>query len=61
MAGSLGVRLSGLRIYGDRVADEPWLNGTAPDPAENDLAEGLALFRRAMFAVAGLLAVLALI
>jgi len=61
MAGSLGVRLSGPRIYGDHVADEPWLNGDSPDPAQNDLAEGLALFRRAMFAVAGVLAVLALI
>ncbi len=61
MAGALGVRLSGPRVYGDRVADEPWLNGTAPDPAQSDLADGLALFRRAMFAVAGLLAVLALI
>jgi len=61
MAGSLGVRLSGPRLYGDRVADEPWLNGTAPDPTDKDVAEGLSLFRRAMFAVAGLLAVLALI
>ncbi len=61
MAGALGVRLSGPRIYGDRVADEPWLNRDAPDPLDNDLAEGLALFRRAMFAVAGLLAVLALV
>jgi len=61
MAGSLGVRLSGPRLYGDRVADEPWLNGTAPDPTDKDVADGLSLFRRAMFAVAGLLAVLALI
>jgi len=61
MAGALGVRLSGPRIYGDHVADEPWLNGDSPDPAQNDLAEGLALFRRAMFAVAGMLAVLALV
>ncbi len=61
MAGALGVRLSGPRMYGDRVADEPWLNGGADDPTDGDLADGLALFRRAMFAVAGLLAVLALI
>jgi len=60
MAGSLGVRLSGPRLYGDRVADEPWLNGTAPDPTDHDVAEGLILFRRSMFAVAGLLAVLTL-
>lgn len=61
MAGALGVRLSGPRIYGDRIADEPWLNGEAHDPSDADVAEGLALFRRAMFAVAGLLAVLALV
>jgi adenosylcobinamide-phosphate synthase len=61
MAGSLGVRLSGPRIYGDHVADEPWLNGGAGDPTDGDLADGLALFRRAVFAVAGLLAVLALV
>lgn len=48
LAGALGVRLSGPRIYADRVADEPWLNGTAPDPAPEDLARGLALYRRAM-------------
>jgi adenosylcobinamide-phosphate synthase len=61
MAGSLGLRLSGPRLYGDRVADEPWLNGTAPDPTDDDVAEGLILFRRSMFAAAGLLAVLALV
>lgn len=48
MAGALGVRLSGPRVYGDRVADEPWLNGLAPDPGATDLARGLALYRRAM-------------
>ncbi|NBC88563.1 MAG: cobalamin biosynthesis protein CobD [Alphaproteobacteria bacterium] len=61
MAGSLGVRLSGPRLYGDRVADEPWLNGGADDPTDAELADGLSLFRRSMFAVAGLLAVLALV
>ena len=61
LAGALDVRLSGPRIYGDHVADEPWLNGGAGDPTDGDLADGLALFRRAMFAVAALLAVLALI
>lgn len=61
LAGALGVRLSGPRVYGDRIADEPWLNGGADDPTDAELADGLSLFRRAMFAVAGLLAVLALI
>jgi adenosylcobinamide-phosphate synthase len=57
MAGALGVRLSGPRVYGDRVAEEPWLNAGAPDPAPADLLRGLALYVRAMVICgAGLLA-----
>lgn len=52
MAGALAIRLSGPRIYADRVAEEPWLNGTAPDPTPADLARGLALYRRAMAGMA---------
>ncbi|MGY9049094.1 hypothetical protein P775_05760 [Puniceibacterium antarcticum] len=48
MAGALGIRLSGPRIYGDHVAEEPWLNGGARDPVARDLQRGLALYRRAM-------------
>ena len=59
MAGALGVRLSGPRIYGDRVAHEPWLNGGARDPGAKDLARGLAVYRRAMsLLAAGLLGLL---
>lgn len=58
MAGALGVRLSGPRQYGDRVAQEPWVNANAPDPTAQDLRRALALYRRAML---GLAAVLALI
>ena len=61
MAAALGVRLSGPRIYGERIADEPWLNAGAPDPGSPSLAEGLALYRRAMFALVALLAFGALI
>ncbi|AUH32277.1 adenosylcobinamide-phosphate synthase CbiB [Paracoccus tegillarcae] len=53
MAGALGVRLSGPRQYGERIADEPWLNGTAPDPKSGDLRRGLRLYRR-MLVMAGL-------
>lgn len=53
MAGALGVRLSGPRLYHGRRAEEPWVNGAAPDPTPADLARGLALYRRAM-AVLGL-------
>ncbi|MFN4059570.1 MAG: adenosylcobinamide-phosphate synthase CbiB [Paracoccus hibiscisoli] len=57
MAGALGIRLSGPRTYGDRVAPEPWLNGGAPDPGAADLARGIALIRRATV-LAGLLLIL---
>ncbi|PLX37803.1 MAG: cobalamin biosynthesis protein CobD [Hyphomicrobiales bacterium] len=46
LAGALGVRLSGPRVYHDHVSDEPWLNGAAPDPTPADVTRGLALYRR---------------
>lgn len=55
MAGGLGIRLSGPRVYADRVAQEPWVNGAAPDPDATDLQRGLALYRRAMLGLGGLL------
>lgn len=58
MAGALGVRLSGPRVYGDRVADEPWVNGVAPDPQPADLPRGLALHVRAVLVLAAALALL---
>ena len=59
LAYGLGVRLSGPRVYETRVADEPWLNGTAPDPTPADLGQGLVLYRRTMFAMLVLLAAVA--
>jgi adenosylcobinamide-phosphate synthase len=60
MAGALGRRLSGPRVYAGGVAPEPWLNGAAPDPAPADVARGLALYLRAVALVAAGLAALAL-
>ncbi|SEB01550.1 adenosylcobinamide-phosphate synthase [Rubrimonas cliftonensis] len=48
MAAGLGVRVSGPRVYGDRVADEPWVNAGAPDPDALAIRRGLALYRRMM-------------
>lgn len=48
MAGALGIRLSGPRVYADRVADEPWLNADAADPGAGDLAAALRLYRWAV-------------
>lgn len=61
VAHALGVRLSGPRRYGDEVADEPWLNPRAPDPAPRDLRRALALYRRTMGLVALALLALALV
>lgn len=52
MAGALGIRLSGPRIYDGHVAPEPWLNEGAPDPSPASVTLGLGLYRRAMLLLA---------
>lgn len=52
MAAAIDVRLSGPRVYGDTVADEPWLNGGAADPDATAVRRGLWLYQRVMLAVA---------
>ncbi|WP_431206563.1 adenosylcobinamide-phosphate synthase CbiB [Bradyrhizobium betae] len=59
MAGALGVRLSGPRIYHGSTTNEPWLNEAARDPLAADIGEGLTVYRRAMLLLAGMLAILA--
>jgi len=59
MAGALGVRLSGPRIYHGSITNEPWLNEGARDPLASDIGAGLAVYRRAMLLLSGLLAILA--
>jgi len=59
MAGALGVRLSGPRIYHGSTTNEPWLNEAARDPLAPDIGEGLTVYRRAMLLLAGVLAILA--
>ncbi|MHC2437034.1 adenosylcobinamide-phosphate synthase [Bradyrhizobium sp. USDA 4451] len=61
MAGALGVRLSGPRIYHGHVADEPWLNEGARDPLAVDIFAGLQLYRHAMMLLAGVFVALALL
>jgi len=61
LAGALGVRLSGPRIYDGALTDEPWVNDEAPDPGAADLGRGLDLYLKSILAVAVLLAVLALL
>ena len=60
MAGGLGVRLSGPRIYGDQTSHQPWINEGARDPDAADMAAGLTLYRRTMGLAALALALIAL-
>ncbi|MGG7565098.1 adenosylcobinamide-phosphate synthase CbiB [Rhodovulum sp. DZ06] len=61
MAAGLGVRLSGPRVYGDRVAEEPWLNAGAPDPDGAAMWAGLDMYLKAMGLMAAALLGLALV
>jgi adenosylcobinamide-phosphate synthase len=61
MAGALGVRLSGPRIYDGQISSEPWVNAGAPDPGPIELGRGLNLYLSSMLALAGLVAVVALL
>ncbi|MEO0607123.1 MAG: adenosylcobinamide-phosphate synthase CbiB [Pseudomonadota bacterium] len=55
MAGALQIRLSGPRMYGEDVTQDPWLNAACPDPAPDDMNRGLTLYVRALGLLAGLL------
>ncbi|MCG6883311.1 MAG: adenosylcobinamide-phosphate synthase CbiB [Silicimonas sp.] len=48
MAGALGVRMSGPRVYDGVPSDDPWLNPVANDPTGADVRRGLRLYRRAV-------------
>jgi adenosylcobinamide-phosphate synthase len=61
MAGALGVRLSGPRIYHGAVANEPWLNEAARDPIAADIGRALKLYSRAMRLLAIVLVILGMI
>jgi adenosylcobinamide-phosphate synthase len=61
MAGALGIRLCGPRTYESELADEPWLNGGARDPAAADITGGLELYVGAMAALTAILAAIALV
>ncbi|MFV0299254.1 MAG: cobalamin biosynthesis protein, partial [Hyphomicrobiaceae bacterium] len=55
LAGGLDLRLSGPRFYGDRLADEPYVNAAAPDPDAAAISRALRLYVRAIVALALLL------
>lgn len=60
LAGALHIRLSGPRLYAGHVAEEPWVNQTAPDPGPGDIARALRLYRRVLLLVGLCLALAAL-
>ncbi len=61
MAGALEVRLSGPRVYDGTMSVEPWVNEGGADAGPMDLGRGLTLYLAAMLALAGLIAVVALL
>lgn len=61
LAGALGVRLSGPRVYEGQMSAEAWVNDGAVDPTPLDLGRGLDLYLKAMAVVAGLLLVMAVL
>lgn len=61
MAAALGVRLSGPRSYHDKQTNDPWLYAEGRDVDGPDVTRALAVFKRSMFCLIGLLAILALI
>ena len=61
MAGGLGVRLSGPRVYAGGVSAEPWINCAAADPGAGEIRMGLTVWRRAMAVLGGALVLLAML
>lgn len=61
MAGALNVRLSGPRIYGDQLTNEPWLNTEGADADAASLSRGLALYLRTMAVLVGIIVLIAIV
>ena len=56
LAGGLGVRLSGPRVYDGEVTLEPWVNAKGQDPDAGCVKQGLRLYLLAILALGALLA-----
>lgn len=56
LAGALGVRLSGPRVYGGLSDKQPWLNKSAPAPDAKTIQFGLNLYSKVLIGVGCLLA-----
>jgi adenosylcobinamide-phosphate synthase len=56
MAGALGIRLSGPRLYDGEKVEEPWLGADLASPACSDIARALGVFVKACSILFGLVA-----
>jgi adenosylcobinamide-phosphate synthase len=61
MAGALGLRLAGPRIYGDVRVDDAWMGDGSADASEADLRKALRLYRVACAIEIGVIMALAII
>jgi adenosylcobinamide-phosphate synthase len=61
MAGALGVRLAGPRVYGETRVDDPFMGDGRAKATATDIRRGLALYRRAAAIEIAALGVFALV
>ena len=47
MAGALGLKLAGPRVYDGHMVDDHWMGDGRPDATQDDLARALRVYRRA--------------
>ena len=59
MAGALGLRLAGPRIYGEMRVEAPWMGDGRAQTTAADIRRALALYRKACWLLWGLAVVLA--
>ncbi|PTM39680.1 adenosylcobinamide-phosphate synthase CbiB [Bosea sp. 124] len=60
MAGALGLRLAGPRVYGDVVVEDGWMGDGRAEASAADIRRALSLYRRACGLLWGLAALLSL-
>lgn len=59
MAGALGLRLSGPRVYGGEENSDPWIGDGSAEATAHDIRRALAVYRTACVAQAAVIALLA--
>ena len=59
MAGALGLRLAGPRVYGTVLVQDAWMGNGRAEAEAADIGQALMLYRRACLIEIGLLATVA--